>query len=1049
MNGTCPLFGRIIIFAADNERCVMKKCITLLLVLLAFAGARANEVLVGSASALRDSITKNPAANIRLTADIDLSTIGTIDVTFRGTIDGQGEKDGNPIFYSLGKSSSRVKHPVFKKMEGATLKNLVIQNFRVEWDDDDIGAVAWSAKNCKFNKIVVSEISIFNDDDNAGAIVGRAENCDFRNVKCMGNDVTVDGNRAGGFVGISFNSIYCDCSNSAYSTVYADGSWGNAYAGGFVGESNSDQFVFCVNFASIGALDDRVGGLVGYSSLSTFTNCSNSGFVMHCEEDDFILSTRKMKTELAKKLNAEYIKSIQNDLEKQYEHQGFDLTAGFASFIGTLGLSTAAFGVELGLLSFTTAGVGAFAVTIIIVATGITVSLINLIDAEFGAHDEIGGICGSCQGSVFNTCSNYGNLLCRDSYVGGIVGYVNGVATKSVITNCLNASDIQGFELVGGIFGQCANTDVVSNCLNVGKIIAKEGDSDPIGNVEGKSGANNLSNNYYRSDLPYDEDAVARIPITDEMLGNGTAARLLNGDAGSNGPWRQSQGDSYPILDPSHDEVNLRELGDVYLISTLEDLNRLRSDVNSGARDIYIVYFEEDIDCGEITWVPIGTYDHPFTGYCNGEGHTILNLNTAADNSKNGVGFFGVVGLNTEVRNLSIGSGAIRGGHGLGAIIGYAEHKTQTEGYIRIIGCGNKASVTGDYDCGGLIGGLYSDSKMKLYMENCYNMGKVTANSKSAAMCGFAKHGAEILGCWNSGTVTGAETGMGFARGDTDITVRNCHNYGTNMGQSGDGVTPFTDEDAKNGTLCFRINGGSNDASVGLPWEQDITTDEYPRYVGYSNDRNAVYTTREIKSNYGTIVLPYSVKSDDYIMYYTLSGTNADGSQLNFTAVDVLEAGTPAIFRVVKPDTVYSFISIDYNFDYEYDSEGELYEPVSVDGWEMNGNLDITDKVFANQTELKSLYYISGGEIKSAITKLTVAPFRAYLTWLERPENSPLRVIGVSFDDGSDTTGLQFIPAGTHDDGSVELGLYNLAGQRLDAPGQGIVIINGKKVLNM
>ncbi len=1016
----------------------MKRCITLLLVLLAFAGAWAGEVLVGTAAKFKEEIVNNPAANIRLTADIDLSTIGTIDVTFRGTIDGQGEKDGKPIFYSLGKSSSRVMHPIFKKMEGATLKNLVIQNFRVEWDDDDIGAVAWSAKNCNFNKIVVSAISIFNDDDNAGAIVGRAENCDFRNVKCMGNDVTVDGNRAGGFVGISFNSIYCDCSNSAYSTVYADGSWGNAYAGGFVGESNSDQFVFCVNFASIGALDDRVGGLVGYSTLSTFTNCSNSGFVMHCEEDDFIVFTNKMKANIK-----DYITSIEDDLKEMYGKQDFDLTAGFVSFIGTLGLSTAAFGVELGLLSFATAGVGAFTVTIIIVATGITVSLISLIDAEIGAHDEIGGICGSCEGSVFNTCSNYGKLLCRDSYVGGIVGYIDGVAKKSVITNCLNAGVIQGFEQVGGIFGQCANTDVVSNCLNVGNIIVEDNvDWDPIGNVESKNSANNLSNNYYRSDRPYDEDAYARIPITDEMLGNGTAASLLNGDAGSNGPWRQSQGDSYPILDPSHDEVNLRELGDVYLISTLEDLDRLRGDVNSGARDYYIVYFEEDIDCGETTWVPIGTYDHPFTGYCNGEGHTIFNLNTADDDTKNGVGFFGVVGLNTEVCNLYIGSGAVKGGHGLGSIIGYAEHKTQTEGYIRIIGCGNKASVTGDYDCGGLIGGVYSDSKLKLLMENCYNMGNVTANSKSAAMCGFAKHGAKILGCWNSGTVTGTETGMGFARGDTDITVLNCHNYGSNLGQNGDGVTPFNDEDAKNGTLCFRINGGSNDASVGLPWEQDITTDGYPRYAGYSNDRNAVYATREMKSRYGTIVLPYNVKSDDYIRYYKLTGANTDGTQLNFSAVDVLEAGTPAIFSVTRTDTVYSFVSIEYVFDY-------TPNPVVTDGWEMDGNLSIGNMVYDDPDELKSLYYISNGEIKSASNKLTIAPFRAYLTTLDNPELSPLRAVAISFDDGNGTTGLQLIPAWTHDDGSVELGIYNLAGQRLDAPGQGITIINGKKVLNM
>ena len=1016
----------------------MKRCLTLILILLAFVAARADEVLVSTAAQLRDAIKANPSASIRLTADIDLTAISTIDVTFRGTIDGQGvNEDGKTIFHSLGNGTNRVLHPIFKNMEGATLKNLVIQYFRIEWDDDDIGAVAYTAKNCKFNQVIVTEVSIFNDDDYAGAIVGRAENCEFRNVKGMGNDVTVDGNRAGGFVGVSCNSIYCDCSNSAYSTVYADGSWGYAYAGGFVGESKSDQFVFCVNFASIGALDDSVGGLVGYSTMSTFTNCTNSGLVMHCKEQAFIDSTNKMKANIRDNLS-KYITSVEADLEKMYGKQDFDLMAGFVSFIGTLGLSTAAFAVDLALLSVTTAGIGAFTVTIIIAATGITVSLINLISAELFAHDEMGGICGSCESSSFNTCSNYGKLMCIDSYVGGIVGYISDIPSKTQIINCLNAGDIKGYELVGGIAGQCNYNDEINHCLNIGNVIAAGtgSKSDPIGNVSRNEGASRLSKNYYLSDH-YDDNATGRIPVTAEMIADGTVARFLNDEAGSNGPWRQSTGDKHPVLDPSHDEVNLRELGDVYVISTLEDLNKLRTDVNNDAKNRYIVYIEEDIDCSGTTWVPIGTYKHPFTGYCNGEGHTISNLTTATGGErKNGVGFFGVAGLNTEVYNLTIGSGSITGGNGVGAIIGYAEHKTNTEGYVKIIGCGNSASVTGDYDCGSLIGAIYSNSSMKLTIENCYNTGNVTANERSAAICGYAKHGATILGSWNTGSVTGTVSGMGFARGDTDIKVLNCHNYGTTLGQNG--VSSFTDEDVKKGTLCLALNGSSNDASVGLPWEQDITTDGYPRYAGYSNDKRAVYTSRAINNNYGTIVLPYSVKSDDYIKYYVLDST--DGTTLHFSAVDVLEAGTPAIFRVVEAGGTYDFVSSDYVFDYKLN-------PTTITDWTMTGNLSFTSEVFTDQAKLSSIYYISSGEMKSASSKLTIAPFRAYLEHTASTSASGIRAFDIAFDDGSDTTGLQFIPVETADDGTVTFELFNLAGQRLDTPQPGINIINGKKVL--
>ncbi len=1006
--------------------------------MLVFVAARAVEVKeVGSAAALKSAIESNPYANIKLTDDIDLTKIGTIGTTFRGTIDGEGTKiiDGKEetVFFSLGNGKNRVYHPIFKAIENATLKNLVIQYFRIEWDDDDIGAVAYTAKNCKFNQVILSEISIFNDDDDAGAIVGSAENCDFRNVKGMGNDVTVDGNRAGGFVGLSVNSIYCNCSNSAMSTVYSDGSWGNAYAGGFVGESKSDQFVFCVNFASVGALDDRIGGIAGYSAKSFFTNCNNSGYIMHCEEKDFLTCTGRIKANLK-----DNFKKIINDLEKQYGKQTFDLTVGFASFLGTLGLSAGAFGVELCLLSVTTGGIGAFTVTIIVAATGIVVSLISLIDAEIWAHDEMGGICGSCETGVFDCCSNYGTLMCRDCYVGGIVGLMRDMPVKSRITNCLNAGEIRGFESIGGIFGEGNPSDEVINCLNVGQLIPgyKDTASDPIGCVP--RGDYGMQKCYYLSDH-YDREATVRIPVEAGILKSGLVASKLNeGATGQNAPWHQTpKVDMYPVPDPSHNPVEPQKHDDVFAISNVEDLIAFRNSVNSGTKGSYVVYIDADIDCSDIDWEPIGTSDHPFTGICYGNGHTISNLKISKGSDYKGAGFFGVVGLDTEVHALNIGSGSITGGNGVGAIIGCAEHVNDTDGYIKIIGCGNAATINGNYDCGGIIGAVYSDKLMELTLDNCYNMGDINANSKSAALCGSAKKNALVTSCWNSGTVRGFEKGKGFVRGDdgTAPAIYNCYNAEDLNYLSQVGVEFFTPEDALAGTLCYKLNGGSNDTSVGLPWGQDITSVPLPKYAGYSDHGKAVYTSRDIKNEYGTVVLPYNVKSDEYIRYYVLSGT--DGTTLNFTSVSTLPAGTPAIFRVAEPG-VYEFIGIDEVFDYTL-KESE------TTGWTMTGNLSSSDEVIEDPEKLQSLYYISSGTIRNATKQLTVGAFRAYLQGPAIQDASSVRAFDITFDDGSDATGLRLVSAGT-DDATVGYGLFNLAGQRLDTPQQGINIINGKKV---
>ena len=184
---------------------IMKKYLMLMMLLLTSVGAMA-EVEFHVVTTAEDFAAHAKANdNIRLGADINIKNIGTIDVTYTGIIDGENVKDGQTVYYSLHGDSGdgRVKQPIFKKIEGATIKNLLIRNFRIEWNADDIGAVAYTAKNCSFNNVIVSEVSIFNDDDEAGAIVGKAESCDFRNVRGMGNDVTVDGTHAGGFVGIS------------------------------------------------------------------------------------------------------------------------------------------------------------------------------------------------------------------------------------------------------------------------------------------------------------------------------------------------------------------------------------------------------------------------------------------------------------------------------------------------------------------------------------------------------------------------------------------------------------------------------------------------------------------------------------------------------------------------------------------------------------------------------------------------------------------------------------------------------------------------------
>ncbi len=1026
----------------------MRKYITLMLLLFSCIGAMAKPQFteVVDYNGFKEAVKKNE--NIKLTANIDLSDAGfdMINVTYKGIIDGSGtDESGNPICHSLSGgentkgSDNRAHKPIFKALEGATLTNLIISNFRLEWDDDDIGAVACTAKNTKFTNVMVANVSVFNDDDDAGAIVGKAENCEFRNVMGINNDVTVDGKRAGGFVGLSYNSFYCNCSNSAYSSVYADGSWGNAYAGGFVGDSNSDQFVFCINMAQIGALDDCVGGITGKSRKSHFSNCSNSGCIMHSKEADFINAVSNMK----KALDNIDLTEIEEALEEQYKDQDFDIAAMAASFIGGLGSGVIgnAVGWMLALIESPAAPVVLTAAFVTIVA-GAVAALVVYIDQELDAHDDVGGICGYCEGGTFSMCINYGVQICYDAGVGGIVGETNSESCgPTTITNCLNAGTIKGYEFVGGIFGEGDYGDMINHCLNVGEINnhQKDGKSDPIGNFNNKEDLGTLRKNYYLAES-YDNMKDDRIPVTSNILENGIVANLLNdGETSDNSPWHQAiNDDGYPVPDQSHNNENMQDfenIDGVYIISSVADLDTLRKHVENGKRPTYLVYINADIDCEGIDWEPIGTSDHPFSGRCFGGGHTIKNLdNTNNYQDKAGQGFFGVVDINTEVRDLIIGSGSIKGTYGVGAIIGYANHKAQTVGFIKIIGCGNAANITGSYDCGGLVGGIYSDSKMTLTIDNSYNMGNISAENKTAALCGFSKHDAIITSCWNSGNVTGTEPNMGFARGDTDIKVQNCYSLDTTFEQNG--VSKFTTDNAKDGTLCYNLNGNSNDASVGLPWEQNIAPggDAYPHYRN-NNERKGVYTDREISGNYGTVILPYAVQSNDSIRYYTLENVigNDEQTEFEFYAVDTLKAGTPAVFYFRgQKGSLYEFISISETFSKEPDD-------IENNGWTMTGNLGSNDTVFTDQTDLESLYFISDGAVKNATQSLTVSPFRAYL---KSAGSIPAKLTSLFYDGGTVTT-IQSVETGFEENVHRD-GIFNLAGQSLGSIEKGFNIIDGK-----
>lgn len=78
----------------------------------------------------------------------------------------------------------------------------------------------------------------------------------------------------------------------------------------------------------------------------------------------------------------------------------------------------------------------------------------------------VGGIIGGTSATItVNNADNSGAVTATDSYIGGIVGYVNG--TGNALTDCTNTGNITGAKCIGGIIGllNASRTATVDNAV--------------------------------------------------------------------------------------------------------------------------------------------------------------------------------------------------------------------------------------------------------------------------------------------------------------------------------------------------------------------------------------------------------------------------------------------------------------------------------------------------------------------------------------------------------------------------------------------------------
>jgi len=294
------------------------------------------------------------------------------------------------------------------------------------------------------------------------------------------------------------------------------------------------------------------------------------------------------------------------------------------------------------------------------------------------------------------------------------------------------------------------------------------------------------------------------------------------------------------------DDGEPTQVGDVYQLSSVEDMEWFAAQVNAGNTAINGILLN-DIDLSVVTWTPIGknTSGYRYTGTFDGDGHTVTLDHTSTANYQ---GLFGYAAAGSVIKNVTV-TGSVSGGDYTGGIVGYSAGTVEdcvnkgavsgtyrvggVAGYVAATGivsrCGNTGSVTAtdsttltNYGVGGVVGSLLTGGVTQCFntgditgdgmnvggvvgamagkaalLTHCYNIGAVESTSTSAAACvgGVAgrtnQDGTTIQSCYNAGDVTGADAAV------------NGSNYIGGVAGCVEGVTNVTDNYYLDGTATM------------------------------------------------------------------------------------------------------------------------------------------------------------------------------------------------------------------------------------------------------